>query len=218
MRERRKRPRRRHRGRRENVLFRRRSENDPWRRRRCVDLRAGNPSASARGAREHCPYLSARDRKCARIGCRRGLRARHGVRFRRGRKVVALPDGVYRRRPHAGWLIELFPAAPDRPSPCAGTDAAQPQTFRRRGARMGPDQRSRRRRCAGGAYRQVRDGTGRGPTGAFGDAKRLLRTSLENNLESQMAREAETLCRALAGDEAARGFAAFAEKRVPKFR
>ena len=57
-----------------------------------------------------------------------------------------------------------------------------------------------------------------GPTQAFGDAKRLLRTSLENNLEGQLAREAETLCRALEGDEAATGLAAFAEKRTPKFR
>jgi 2-(1,2-epoxy-1,2-dihydrophenyl)acetyl-CoA isomerase len=56
-----------------------------------------------------------------------------------------------------------------------------------------------------------------GPTEAFGDAKRLLRASLENSLESQLAREAETLCRALEGDEAATGLAAFAEKRVPKF-
>ena len=57
-----------------------------------------------------------------------------------------------------------------------------------------------------------------GPTEAFGDAKRLLRASLEHSLESQLAREAETLCRALEGDEAATGLAAFAEKRVPKFR
>jgi 2-(1,2-epoxy-1,2-dihydrophenyl)acetyl-CoA isomerase len=57
-----------------------------------------------------------------------------------------------------------------------------------------------------------------GPTQAFGDAKRLLRTSLENNLASQMKREAETLCRALKGDEAATGLAAFAEKKTPKFR
>jgi 2-(1,2-epoxy-1,2-dihydrophenyl)acetyl-CoA isomerase len=57
-----------------------------------------------------------------------------------------------------------------------------------------------------------------GPTNAFGDAKRLLRTSLENTLESQLAREAETLCRALEGEEAATGLAAFAEKRAPKFR
>jgi 2-(1,2-epoxy-1,2-dihydrophenyl)acetyl-CoA isomerase len=57
-----------------------------------------------------------------------------------------------------------------------------------------------------------------GPTEAFGDAKRLLRASLENSLESQLAREAETLCRALEGDEAATGLAAFAEKRVSKFR
>jgi len=57
-----------------------------------------------------------------------------------------------------------------------------------------------------------------GPTQAFGGAKRLLRTSLENSLESQLAREAETLCGALEGDEAATGLAAFAEKKIPKFR
>lgn len=57
-----------------------------------------------------------------------------------------------------------------------------------------------------------------GPTQAFGGAKRLLRTSLENSLESQLAREAGTLCCALEGDEAATGLAAFAEKKAPKFR
>ena len=57
-----------------------------------------------------------------------------------------------------------------------------------------------------------------GPTQAFGGAKRLLRTSLENNLESQLAREAETLCKALEGEEAATGLSAFGEKKTPKFR
>ena len=57
-----------------------------------------------------------------------------------------------------------------------------------------------------------------GPTQAFGNAKRLLRTSLEHSLESQMAREQQTLCNALAQPEAKAGLAAFAEKRVPKFR
>ena len=57
-----------------------------------------------------------------------------------------------------------------------------------------------------------------GPTQAFGNAKRLLRTSLEQSLESQMVREQKTLCNALAEPEAKTGLAAFAEKRVPKFR
>ena len=57
-----------------------------------------------------------------------------------------------------------------------------------------------------------------GPTQAFGDAKRLLRTSLAHDLESQMAREQQTLCQALTRSEAQTGLAAFAEKRVPKFR
>lgn len=57
-----------------------------------------------------------------------------------------------------------------------------------------------------------------GPTQAFGNAKRLLRTSLEHSLESQMAREQQTLCNALKGEEAKTGLAAFAEKRTPKFR
>jgi 2-(1,2-epoxy-1,2-dihydrophenyl)acetyl-CoA isomerase len=57
-----------------------------------------------------------------------------------------------------------------------------------------------------------------GPTAAFGDAKRLLRTSFDNSLETQLARECETLARALEGEEAATGLAAFSEKRVPKFR
>jgi 2-(1,2-epoxy-1,2-dihydrophenyl)acetyl-CoA isomerase len=57
-----------------------------------------------------------------------------------------------------------------------------------------------------------------GATAAFGDAKRLLRTSFDNCLETQMAREGETLARALTRPEAAIGLAAFAEKRTPKFR
>ncbi len=57
-----------------------------------------------------------------------------------------------------------------------------------------------------------------GPTNAFGDAKRLLRTSLENDLDGQLAREADTLARAVAGAEAEAGLAAFAAKQTPKFR
>jgi 2-(1,2-epoxy-1,2-dihydrophenyl)acetyl-CoA isomerase len=57
-----------------------------------------------------------------------------------------------------------------------------------------------------------------GPTAAFGDAKRLLRTSLHNDLPSQLTQEMETICRALERPEAEIGLSAFRAKTVPKFR
>jgi 2-(1,2-epoxy-1,2-dihydrophenyl)acetyl-CoA isomerase len=56
-----------------------------------------------------------------------------------------------------------------------------------------------------------------GPTAAFGDAKRLVRTSLQNYLPSQLAQEMETLCRALERPEAKIGLSAFRAKTAPKF-
>jgi 2-(1,2-epoxy-1,2-dihydrophenyl)acetyl-CoA isomerase len=57
-----------------------------------------------------------------------------------------------------------------------------------------------------------------GATAAFGDAKRLLRTSLQNDLPSQLTHEMETLCRALERREADIGMSAFRAKTAPKFR
>src|ERR1700722_1748277 len=54
-----------------------------------------------------------------------------------------------------------------------------------------------------------------GPTAAYGESKRLIRTSLDNNLETQMAREADVLARALTTPEAAEGLSAFRSKRPP---
>ena len=57
-----------------------------------------------------------------------------------------------------------------------------------------------------------------GATAAFGDAKKLLRTSLANDLPAQLAREADTICRALERREAEIGLSAFRTKTAPKFR
>jgi len=57
-----------------------------------------------------------------------------------------------------------------------------------------------------------------GPTAAFGAAKKLLRASYNNDLDTQMAHECETLCEALTKPEASIGLAAFASKQKPKFR
>jgi 2-(1,2-epoxy-1,2-dihydrophenyl)acetyl-CoA isomerase len=57
-----------------------------------------------------------------------------------------------------------------------------------------------------------------GPTSAFGDAKRLLRESLENSLDAQMNDEMQTLCRALTREDAAIGMAAFLKRVPPVFK
>jgi 2-(1,2-epoxy-1,2-dihydrophenyl)acetyl-CoA isomerase len=57
----------------------------------------------------------------------------------------------------------------------------------------------------------------RGATGALGQAKRLLRASFHQTLESQMVAEAEAICAALQGDEAKTGLDAFVNKRNPDF-
>jgi AcrR family transcriptional regulator len=56
-----------------------------------------------------------------------------------------------------------------------------------------------------------------GPTGAFGAAKRLLRTSFERDLESQLALETESLAAAAGSADSAEGIAAFLAKRAPGF-
>jgi 2-(1,2-epoxy-1,2-dihydrophenyl)acetyl-CoA isomerase len=57
-----------------------------------------------------------------------------------------------------------------------------------------------------------------GPTAAFAGAKRLLRESLGESLETQMTHEMETICRALSGPEATSGMSAFLAKRKPNCR
>jgi 2-(1,2-epoxy-1,2-dihydrophenyl)acetyl-CoA isomerase len=59
---------------------------------------------------------------------------------------------------------------------------------------------------------------GSGPTAAFGEAKRLLRGSLDKNLDEQMNDEMETLCRALTREEATIGMAAFLKRVPPVFK
>jgi len=57
-----------------------------------------------------------------------------------------------------------------------------------------------------------------GAVAAFGEAKRLLRHSLERDLETQMTDELETLRNAVRGPEARIGMEAFLKKGAPKFR
>jgi 2-(1,2-epoxy-1,2-dihydrophenyl)acetyl-CoA isomerase len=56
-----------------------------------------------------------------------------------------------------------------------------------------------------------------GPTAALGAAKRLLRGSLANDLETQMTLEAEALALAAGSADGREGIAAFLEKRTPRF-
>jgi len=56
-----------------------------------------------------------------------------------------------------------------------------------------------------------------GPRGAIAAAKRLLHTSLEETLETHLAREADAIVAAAATDDAAEGIASFVEKRPPLF-
>jgi 2-(1,2-epoxy-1,2-dihydrophenyl)acetyl-CoA isomerase len=57
-----------------------------------------------------------------------------------------------------------------------------------------------------------------GPTGALAGAKRLLRESLERDLESQLALEQRSLAAAGATADAREGIAAFLAKRTPEFQ
>jgi 2-(1,2-epoxy-1,2-dihydrophenyl)acetyl-CoA isomerase len=56
-----------------------------------------------------------------------------------------------------------------------------------------------------------------GPRAAQAAAKRLVHTSLEETLETHLAREADAIVAAAATAEAAEGLAAFVEKRPPAF-
>ena len=56
-----------------------------------------------------------------------------------------------------------------------------------------------------------------GPARALAAAKRLLHTSLEETLESHLAREAEAISAASGTPEGSEGIAAFVEKRKPVF-
>jgi 2-(1,2-epoxy-1,2-dihydrophenyl)acetyl-CoA isomerase len=56
-----------------------------------------------------------------------------------------------------------------------------------------------------------------GPTGALGAAKRLIRESLDTDLEAHLAAETRSLVRAAQSADAIEGIAAFVEKRPPTF-
>jgi 2-(1,2-epoxy-1,2-dihydrophenyl)acetyl-CoA isomerase len=56
-----------------------------------------------------------------------------------------------------------------------------------------------------------------GPAAALAAAKRLLHTSLEETLETHLAREAEAISAASGTSEGIEGIAAFVEKRTPVF-
>jgi 2-(1,2-epoxy-1,2-dihydrophenyl)acetyl-CoA isomerase len=57
----------------------------------------------------------------------------------------------------------------------------------------------------------------RGPRSALAAAKRLVHTSLEDTLETHLAREAEAIVAASGHPESAEGISAFVEKRAPQF-
>jgi 2-(1,2-epoxy-1,2-dihydrophenyl)acetyl-CoA isomerase len=57
-----------------------------------------------------------------------------------------------------------------------------------------------------------------GPRAAQASAKRLIHTSLEESLEAHLAREADAIVAAAAGEERREGLAAFVDKRAPDFR
>jgi 2-(1,2-epoxy-1,2-dihydrophenyl)acetyl-CoA isomerase len=56
-----------------------------------------------------------------------------------------------------------------------------------------------------------------GPQQSLAAAKRLLHTSLEDTLETHLAREAEAISAASGTSEGVEGIAAFVEKRKPSF-
>lgn len=58
----------------------------------------------------------------------------------------------------------------------------------------------------------------KGPTAGFAQVKRELRASLGNDLERQLAVEAEAQAAAAASEDVKEGIAAFREKRAPAFR
>jgi 2-(1,2-epoxy-1,2-dihydrophenyl)acetyl-CoA isomerase len=57
-----------------------------------------------------------------------------------------------------------------------------------------------------------------GPTRTFGAAKRLLRASVANTLETQLELESRAITEASASEDGREGIGAFLEKRAPQFR
>jgi 2-(1,2-epoxy-1,2-dihydrophenyl)acetyl-CoA isomerase len=57
----------------------------------------------------------------------------------------------------------------------------------------------------------------KGPSGALGAAKRLMRDSFENTLEGQLMSEKRAICAALDTGDAKEGLSAFLAKRAPDF-
>ncbi len=57
----------------------------------------------------------------------------------------------------------------------------------------------------------------KGPSTAQAAAKRLVHTSLEETLETHLAREADAIIEAAAGVESREGLTAFVEKRAPRY-
>ena len=57
----------------------------------------------------------------------------------------------------------------------------------------------------------------KGPTRAYGEVRRLFKTSLGNAFEAQLEDEAQALSRAAGSVDAREGIMAFVEKRKPKF-
>ena len=76
---------------------------------------------------------------------------------------------------------------------------------------MPDDELARHRRRARGARLAA------GPAPALAAAKRLLHTSLEDTLETHLAREAEAISAASGTPQGIEGIAAFVEKRKPDF-
>jgi 2-(1,2-epoxy-1,2-dihydrophenyl)acetyl-CoA isomerase len=68
--------------------------------------------------------------------------------------------------------------------------------------------------AAGGLAREMADGA----TTAFGAAKRLLRDSFTDSLETHMQAEARTIADRSRNPEAREGISAFLEKRPPRYR
>ena len=57
-----------------------------------------------------------------------------------------------------------------------------------------------------------------GPTLAFGGVKRLLASSFDTGLETQMEYEAQTLSNCGRTDDVAEGISAFVERRTPEYQ